>query len=257
MMPRIVYDKFVRGYAQKQWGIPACSLRKELAGRFDVRLDDVPFLTRHKYQGIPSRGYAAFMKNLLNGIPQIMDCDYLKCRSSVRPRKLLIFTGPIDEFFGFELGRLKYRAQKRVHEFHPDQMMTQPVGQVNNPNPNCGCFIRTMEWKHMMCKEEAMAVTGTVLTREYPFTPDNPDQYEYPFPDESNSRLYSLYRERAAGLRDTVVCGRLGEYRYYDMDQAIARAILLSERMLAKGKSIIPVMGARTRAQLDESQAAE
>jgi len=75
-------------------------------------------------------------------------------------------------------------------------------------------------------------IRGSVLTREIPFTPSNPEEYEYPFPDQFNSDLYGRYRERADALADVLICGRLGEYRYYDMDQAIARARLLAERLL-------------------------
>ena len=120
----------------------------------------------------------------------------------------------------------------QIHEFHPNRTLIQPVAQVNNPDLNEGPFIRTLEWKHMMRDEEAKAVNGTVLTREYPFTPETPDLYEYPFPDESNSQLYDLYRRRASGLTQTLICGRLGEYRYYDMDQAVGRAMTLSQRII-------------------------
>ncbi len=84
----------------------------------------------------------------------------------------------------------------------------------------------------MMEAKYATRIRGTVLTREIPFTPGNPDEYEYPFPDQFNGDLYSRYRERADALQDVLICGRLGEYRYYDMDQAIVRARLLAERLL-------------------------
>lgn len=232
MMPRLVYEKFVRGYTQKQWGVPPASLGKDLAGRFDVREDDERFFSRHIHQGIPVHGYASFMRNLLEGIPTVLNFDYLRERGAVRHRKMLVFTGPIDEFFSFQSGRLKYRAQKRVHEFLPETAMMQPVGQVNNPDMENGAFIRTLEWKHMMPESELHSTRGTVITREYPFTPDDPQQYEYPFPDETNRQLYALYRNAASALPDTIICGRLGEYRYYDMDQAMARALMLSRQLL-------------------------
>ena len=232
MMPRIIYERFIRGYTIKQWGVDPQTLSKDLARRFDVREDDEQFFSPHKYQGIPLNGYASFMSNILEGIPQILDCDYIKHRDSIRHRKKLIFTGPIDEFFGFKLGRLMYRAQKRVHEYLPDTNEYQPVGQVNNPNLDNGAFIRTLEWRHMMPKCEASSVSGTVITREYPFTPEDPSEYEYPFPTDSNRQLYESYRALASSLKDTLICGRLGEYRYFDMDQALARAVLLSRQLL-------------------------
>jgi len=235
LMPRVIYEKFVRGYTQKQWGVPPTALAKELACRLDIRDDHEQFFSRHKYQGIPLHGYSAFMGNMLEGIPRIVGCDYLKHRQSISHGKKLIFTGPIDEFFGFKLGKLKYRAQKRIHEYLPDKAEFQPVGQVNNPSLENGEFVRTLEWRHMTPAREIPSCVGTVITREYPYTPEDSGEYEYPFPDLANRRLYATYRARAAALRDTVICGRLGEYRYFDMDQAIARALLLSKQLLREG----------------------
>ena len=142
---------------------------------------------------------------------------------------------PIDEFFGFDMGRLAYRGQQRDHEYRPDIDWLQPGHQVNNPDPANGPHVRTIEWKHMMEPDYARQISGTVLTREIPFTPNDPGDYEYPFPDSANRRLYDRYRERARTLGDVLICGRLGEYRYYDMDHAIARARLLARRLLQPG----------------------
>jgi UDP-galactopyranose mutase len=231
MMPAPVYEKFVKGYSEKQWGVPAAALDAQLAGRFDVRSGEDLRLKNHRHQGIPSDGYAAFMSRMLDGIPLALEVDYLRDRDRYEYRKRLVFTGPIDEFFAFDQGKLVYRGQKREHEYLPDVAEFQPYGQVNNPDPLAGDFIRTLEWKHMMPADEAERVRGTVITRETPHTPDEPSEYEYPFPDEANRDLYARYRARARGLKDVLVCGRLGEYRYYDMDQAIARAMLLAKRL--------------------------
>jgi len=232
MMPRWVYEKFVKGYTEKQWGVPAWTLSASLARRFDVREDDEPRLMRHQYQGLPINGYSVLMQNMLAGIPVVLNCDFLQHRAEFSARNLVIFTGPIDELFGFECGHLKYRGQSREHVYEPETEFALPCGQVNNPDPEKGPHIRTLEWKHMMPPEEARHIRGTVLTREVTITPENPDAYEYPFPDESNADLYRQYRQRAAAIPHLLVCGRLGEYRYCDMDQAIARAMTLSERIL-------------------------
>lgn len=236
MMPGAIYQKFVRGYSEKQWGVPARTLSASLARRFDVRQDDEARLMRHKYQGIPVDGYANFMVKMLEGIPVLLNCDYLRHRDEFRGTGTVIFTGPIDEYFGFDLGRLKYRGQKREHEYLPDVNYVLPCGQVNNPDPANGAHIRTLEWKHMMPRQFADRIRGTVLTRETTVTPDDPGGYEYPFPDEVNARLYKAYRERASQVPNLLICGRLGEYRYYDMDQAIARAQLLARRILGGAK---------------------
>jgi UDP-galactopyranose mutase len=232
IMPRFVYDKFVKGYNEKQWGVPAHTLSASLAKRFDVREDDEVRLMRHKHQGIPTNGYAGLMLRMLEGIPVLLNCDYLKQRGQFKHAKMVVFTGPIDEYFGCDLGRLKYRGQRRQHTYVPDVEFAQPCGQVNNPDPNNGPHIRTLEWKHMMQPEFAARIRGTLLTREITVTPTDPNDYEYPFPDEANSRLYQAYRQRALSIPNLLICGRLGEYRYYDMDQSIARAQLLAERIL-------------------------
>jgi UDP-galactopyranose mutase len=232
MMPRLVYEKFVKGYTEKQWGVPARTLSADLAKRFDVRLDDEPRLMRHKYQGIPVDGYAAFMRNMLAGIPVMLNCDYLKHRQAFEHRKGLVFTGPIDEFYDFDLGRLKYRGQRRSHRYLPDVDQAQPCGQVNNPDAANGPHIRTLEWKQMMQPELAGRIRGTVLTEEVTVTPEDPNEYEYPFPDAANAERYARYRVRADATPGLLICGRLGEYRYFDMDQAIARAQMLAGRLL-------------------------
>lgn len=230
MMPREIYDRFVRGYSQKQWGVDPRQLSAELARRFDVREDNETRLCRHKYQGIPVSGYAGLMTSMLDGIPLVLDCDFLKRQDEFEYRFGLIYTGPIDEFFNYRFGKLKYRGQKRIHSFHGDQDYIQPCGQVNYPDPSDGDHIRSLEWKHMMAASELAGVRGTLLTREVTVTPTDPNRYEYPFPDTVNAELYRKYRALADSIPDLLICGRLGEYRYFDMDQAIARAFVLAEK---------------------------
>lgn len=234
MMPAVIYRKFVQGYTEKQWGVPATELEPTLAKRFDVREDDEPRLVRHPHQGLPRDGYAEFTRRMLDGIPVQLGVDFLQVRESVEARKMLIFTGSLDEFFGFDLGRLRYRAQRREHAYHPDLDWALPCGQLNHPGRGNGEPIRTLEWKHMMSDGDRRRVRGTVLTREYAFTPEDPTQREYPFPSEVDRVLYKRYRERAEALPRLLVCGRLGEYRYYDMDQAIGRAMVLAGRLLGE-----------------------
>ena len=233
MMPQPIYEKFVKGYSEKQWGVRATELAANLARRFDVREDDEPRLMRHTYQGLPADGYSAFMRNLLDGIRVIENCDYLMHRDYFKARKAVVFTGPIDEFFRFCLGKLKYRGQTRTHEYLPDTDWAQPCIQVNNPDPANGPHIRTIEWKHLMPADQAKTVKGTLLTREVTVSPDDPNNYEYPFPDDTNARLFKAYAGMARQLPNVLICGRLGEYCYYDMDQAIGRAQVLAQRLMA------------------------
>lgn len=232
MMPTAVYEKFVKGYTQKQWGIDPRKLAAGLASRFDVRRDGDVRLKSSRYQGIPRGGYSAFMRRMLDGIRVLPEVDFLRQRAELQARRRIFFTGPIDEYFGFDLGRLDYRGQRRAHTYLPNVRWHQPVPQVNHP-ASATAAIRTLEWKHMMEPELRDTIPGTVITTEIPFSPHDPGDYEYPFPDAANQALYARYRERAEAIPGLTICGRLGEYRYYDMDQAIGRAMTLARRALA------------------------
>lgn len=234
MMPREIYEKFVKGYTEKQWGVPASTLGVELARRFEVHLDNEARFMRHKFQGLPENGFDEFSKNILAGIPHLLNFDYLKNRDVFRPKFQTIYTGPIDEFFEFNLGRLSYRSQRREHRVVDGVGYVQPCAQINNPSHLSGGHIRSIEWKHMMRTEHTQHIQASVITTETPFTPHNSTEYEYPFPDGQNKQLYERYRQQAAELDDFVICGRLGEYKYYDMDQAIARAQMIARKILKK-----------------------
>jgi UDP-galactopyranose mutase len=231
MMPRLLYERFVAGYTQKQWGVQPSELEPWLAKRVEIRKNNDRRLKTHRYQGIPHGGYEAWIMNMLKGIECALNIDYLTERHRFNVRKHLIFTGPIDEYFGYDLGRLQYRGQRRSHLFIPGMDYIYPVCQVNCPDIDAGPHVRVLEWKHTLPPEE-QNIPGSLLTIETPFTPDNPSDYEYPFPSSANSDLYQSYQKRANVLDNTLICGRLGEYRYYDMDQAIARAFVLCKRIL-------------------------
>jgi UDP-galactopyranose mutase len=231
-MPRVVYEKFVKGYTEKQWGRRAKDLSPRLASRFSVRHGGDHRFSLHKFQGLPRAGYATFMHELLHGIPVLLGCDYLRVRDRFTARRLLVFTGAIDEFFSSDIGKLDYRTQSREHVFLENGSYFQKYGQINNPSPDGGAHIRTLEWKHMMPPSERAAINGTIITRETPCSPQDSDYYEYPFPDERNQSLYRAYRSRVTAHGRLLICGRLGEYRYLDMDQAIGRALRIAHEIL-------------------------
>jgi len=160
--------------------------------------------------------------------------DYLKNRPAYKICRALIFTGPIDEFFNFEVGRLSYRSLRRVHEFLPGADWVQPCGQVNHPDAGDAGALRTIEWKHLMPADQQGQIRGTLLTREFPFTPEEPDRFEYPVPTADQGKLYRHYRRRARAVPGLVICGRMGTYRYLDMDKAIGLAMRLAERLLSR-----------------------
>jgi UDP-galactopyranose mutase len=233
-MPREVYAKFVEPYTEKQWGHPPNLLDPELGKRIRVNAAGEQRLTpNHRYQGLPVDGYARFMERMLEGIDVRLKVDYIREKAALPKANNVIFTGPIDEYFGYHLGRLRYRGQRRKHEAHPEETFAQPCAQVNYPGREHAGIIRTMEWKHLMPDASILQRKGTILTTESPFAAEEPDSCEYPFPDAVNKGLYDKYREEARAHPETVFCGRLGEYRYLDMDQAIGRAMLLSSKLLA------------------------
>lgn len=233
-MPRALYELFIKGYTEKQWGVKCVELDKELATRITINKSNVTTLTpNHKWNALPRNGYTEMMRNMIGDIRVELDFDYLKNRDKVVANKLLVFTGPVDEFFSYKYGKLKYRGQQRAVEHLPETGEYQPYIQVNYPNAE-DPRIRTIEWKHLMHEDDKKHVKGTLLTHETPFTPETPHQYEYPFPDKSNKTLYEKYKQDAEALENVLICGRLGEYRYYDMDQAIGRAMNFASEILGQ-----------------------
>ena len=217
MMPEGVYRRFVEGYTRKQWGCDPVTLSPDLAGRFEVRTTDLR-LKPHKHQGIPVDGYAAFTEAILDGIPVELNTPW-----DHNPRGAhVVYTGPLDAYHGHHLGKLGYRQQHRQHTWHPNVDQWQPCGQVNNPGS--GDHIRTLEWKHM----QPTPAQGTVITTETPMD----GGYEYPVPDAANAELAIAYKR--IPTPGVTICGRLGEYRYYDMDQAIGRAQRIAQRLLRR-----------------------
>lgn len=234
MMPRAVYEAYIKGYTQRQWGMAPRRLDHSLANRVHINGNRDSDLTPDcPYQGLPVPGYAAFMNNLLAGLPCLLGVDYLKHRSEYRARKALIFTGPIDEFFDFRAGHLGYRSQRRRHYYFPHADWLLPCGQVNYPEADADAAIRAVEWKHLSPAPERGRIRGTLITEEYPFTSAEPDQFEYPMPTRRNQRLYQHYRARAEAIPQLVICGRLGAYQYLDMDQAIEQAHAIAARLCA------------------------
>jgi UDP-galactopyranose mutase len=233
-MPRALYEIFIKGYTEKQWGVKDTALDKDLATRITINKANVNTLTpNHRWNALPAAGYTAMVRNIIGDIEVKLNFDYLKNKEEVKAKKYTVFTGPVDEFFDYKYGKLKYRGQNRSVEYLENTQQFQPCIQVNYPSAD-DPRIRTIEWKHLLEKDKKEDVKGTVLTHETPFTPDNANQYEYPFPDKVNKALYEKYKAEAQALTGTLICGRLGEYRYYDMDQAIGRAMNLAGKILKK-----------------------
>jgi UDP-galactopyranose mutase len=225
MVPRGLYEDFIKGYTEKQWGVSATELEPELAGRFEIREGDDRRLKTASFQGLPIGGYSAWIERMLDGIEVV--CGKRRDDPS-RLAGRVVHTGPIDEALGYEFGALRYRGQVREHVYKPCPP-GQPCVQLNFPD-RAVPYVRSIEWRHQW---PCLGASGTLVTHEYPFTPEDPDDYEYPFPDRANRELYERYAALAArALPNVVFAGRLGEYRYLDMDQAIARAMTKYEKVI-------------------------
>jgi UDP-galactopyranose mutase len=226
---RHLYCAAVDDYNKKMWGTahPPAEVTRRIEDRRD-EYDDR--LKTDKYQGLPEDGYTLWIARMLRDIPVVLDYDYVRFKEKTQARVKVVYTGAVDELFSFVHGRLRYRSQQRkvVHL----SALTQPlqdVVQVNWPQPDVK-YIRCVEWNY--CAEKPRWNCGVLATYETPADPQRPDQYEYPYNDAANSRLYEQYRCMANVDPKLVVCGRLGVYRYLDMDQCIASAMLVAERML-------------------------
>lgn len=232
-VPPQIYRDMIEGYTRKQWGVDPDQLSASLARRIRINPSTEHTLApHHRHQALPVGGYTAWVKQMLAGIPCLCNMDFIQTRNEICARKLLIYTGSVDEFFGFDEGRLGYRGQHRTDVYYQNADLLQPCVQVNYPKGNKKTPIRTIEWKHLQPPEEKARVRGTVITREDPYTPTSPDAFEYPFPNRANEALYRRYRRRVDCIPKLMICGRLGEYRYYDMDQAIGRALIIADRLL-------------------------
>ena len=214
---RELYEKFFRGYTRKQWGLDPSELDKSVTARVPTRtnVDDRYFTD--KYQAIPADGYTAMFENILDHpkIDVITGVDFAEIRDAYSYDRL-VYTGPIDEYFGFCYGALPYRSLRFDHAVI-EQENYQPVATVNYPNENIP-YTRITEYKHFT--GDIGAVTS--ITTEYPAADGDP---YYPIPREENQRLYKRYEALALAEENTLFVGRLATYKYYNMDQVVGQAL--------------------------------
>ncbi len=215
---RELYEKFFRNYTRKQWGVDPSQLDSSVAGRIPVRLNRDNRYFSDAFQAMPLEGYTRMFERMLAHprITVMTATDYREIVGEYGYRKM-IYTGPIDEFFEFRFGRLPYRSLRFQHETH-DVEQLQPVGVVNHPNEHA--YTRITEFKHLTGQRHEK----TSVVYEYPMAEGDP---YYPVPQPENARLYELYRELAEATPDVYFCGRLANYRYFNMDQVVAQALHL------------------------------
>jgi UDP-galactopyranose mutase len=219
---RDLYKKFFRGYTRKQWGVDPSQLSRSVTARIPTRTNRDDRYFNDSFQKMPAEGYTAMFKRML-AHPKIelaLGTSLAEVRDRT-PFRRMIFTGPIDEFFGYRLGRLPYRSLNFRHETL-DCEWRQPVAVVNYPQTEE--FTRVTEYKHLTGQQHPK----TSLTYEYPS--DTGEPY-YPVPRPENEALYKRYQTLAQACADVWFVGRLATYRYYNMDQIVGQALATFSRI--------------------------
>ena len=225
-----IYEMFIKGYTQKQWMKNPKDLPKEIIKRIPIRFTYDNSYYFDKYEAIPIGGYTQIFEKLLEGIEVRLNTDYLTEKDYYNSiGEKVIFTGPIDKFFDYSLGKLEYKTTKFLHKrFETDNL--QGAAQINYTELEVP-QVRTLEHKHFEKSESSV----TWVTWEYP-TPYIPDETEpyYPVNDDTNNRIYQEYKEIANNYPNIYFGGRLGDYKYYDMDKVIDLALKFVENLNTK-----------------------
>ena len=228
LVGRDIFEKLVKGYTEKQWGRDCKDLPASIIKRLPCRFTYDNNYFNDRFQGIPMGGYTKMVERMLEGVEVRLNCEYkelIAAEPDIAART--IYCGPIDAFFDFKLGQLEYRSLRFESELL-DEENHQGVAVVNY-NEREVPWTRIIEHKHFEfgCDEDGNPLPKTVITREYPADWKPGDEPYYPINDERNTALYEQYAELAAQEGDVVFAGRLGGYKYYDMDKAIAAAFEL------------------------------
>lgn len=233
LVGRDVYEKLVKGYTEKQWGRDCKDLPAFIIKRLPVRLTFDNNYFNALYQGIPIGGYTKLVENMLEGIEVRLEEDYLarKQEYDAMARKV-VYTGAIDAYFGYCLGCLEYRSVRFENELL-DIANYQGNAAVNYTDRETP-WTRIIEhkWFEFGKNEAGEDLPKTLISREYSTEWKPGDEPYYPVNDRKNGELYEKYRELAAKEQHVIFGGRLGEYKYYDMDAVIAAALEMSEKEL-------------------------
>lgn len=228
-----IYEKLIKGYTEKQWGRPCDQLPSFIIKRLPVRLTFDNNYFNALYQGIPMGGYTKMVEHMLEGIEVETSVDYLQQKEKFDAMaEKIVFTGPIDEYFGYRLGTLEYRSVVFEHEVHnkPNYQGNAAVNYTDAETP----WTRIIEhkWFEFGKDDDGNEIPKTIISKEYSSEWKQGDEPYYPVNNEKNEALYQEYQKLAEGEKKLIFGGRLGEYKYYDMDAVIERALQVSEREL-------------------------
>ena len=226
LVGRDIYEKLIKGYTEKQWGRDCKDLPAFIIKRLPVRLTFDNNYFNALYQGIPMGGYTKMVEKMLEGIEVKLDTDYLADKEYWDSQAShVVFTGPVDAYFNYSLGNLEYRSVRFENELLdvPNFQGNSAVNYTDRETP----WTRIIEhkWFEFGKDDEGNDLPKTVISREYSSEWKPGDEPYYPVNDEKNSALYAKYKELADAEPNVIFGGRLGEYKYYDMDQVIAAAL--------------------------------
>ena len=229
-----IYEKLIKGYTEKQSGTPCTELPSFIIKRLPVRLTFDNNYFNALYQGIPVGGYTKMVANLLDGIEVRLNEDYLEKKAEYDAlAEKVIYTGAIDAYFDYKLGTLEFSSVRFENETldKPNFQGNAAVNYTDVETP----WTRIIEhkWFEFGKDEEGNDLPKTVISREYSSEWKPGDEPYYPVNDEKNGQLYAQYKELAQKESKVIFGGRLGEYKYYDMDAVIASALDMCERELA------------------------
>lgn len=229
LVGRDIYEKLVKGYTEKQWGRFCKDLPAFIIKRLPVRLTFDNNYFNALYQGIPIGGYTKLVERMLEGVEVRLNTDYLARKAELDAlAEKVVYTGPIDAYFDYRLGALEYRSVRFETELldMPNFQGNAAVNYTDRETP----WTRIIEhkWFEFGKDEQGNDLPKTVISREYSSEWKVGDEPYYPVNDAKNGALYSQYKEMAAAEKNVIFGGRLGEYRYYDMDQVIAAALEMS-----------------------------
>lgn len=231
LVGRDIFEKLVKGYTEKQWGRDCKDLPAFIIKRLPVRLTFDNNYFNALYQGIPAGGYTKLIENLLDGIEVRLEVDYLENKAELDAlADKIVYTGAIDAYFGYKFGTLEYRSVRFETETldKPNFQGNAVVNYTYRGTP----WTRIIEhkWFEFGKDEEGNDLPKTVISREYSSEWKPGDEPYYPVNDEKNGNLYQKYKELADTDGKVIFGGRLGEYKYYDMDQVIAAALECVEK---------------------------
>ena len=228
-----IYEKLVKGYTEKQWGRPCRELPAFIIKRLPVRFTFDNNYFNALYQGIPIGGYTGMIEQMLEGIEVRLGIDYLEHKEELdKLAEKVVYTGPIDAYYDYRFGALEYRSVRFETEVldTPNFQGNAAVNYTDAETP----FTRIIEhkWFEFGKDKDGNDLPKTVISREYSSEWKPGDEPYYPVNDEKNNALYKQYKQLAESEKNVLFGGRLGEYKYYDMDAVIAAALELGEREL-------------------------